>query len=287
MELLDGRRVADEYLEKVHRRIRGEGHSPHLALLRVGENPASVFYVKRKSIAAERIGIASTVRIFPENSPLNDVLEQVQSWNGDPSIDGILVQAPLPNGEYQRAIFRAIDPSKDVDGFHPLNMGKLVCEDPTAFAPCTPKGVMALLEAYGIPLRGRHVVVIGRSLIVGKPLAILLQSRAISATVTLCHSQTDGLEGILRSADVIVTAVGQANLVTAPMVSRGTVVVDVGQNHVATGTGELRLCGDVDFESVAPKCSYITPVPGGVGPMTIAMLLGNVTEAYFRRQKSG
>ncbi|MDR0428555.1 MAG: bifunctional 5,10-methylene-tetrahydrofolate dehydrogenase/5,10-methylene-tetrahydrofolate cyclohydrolase [Puniceicoccales bacterium] len=284
-QLLDGRKVADEILEKLRLRILGMPRSPHLALLRVGENPASVLYVRRKSVAAEKISIASTVRVYGESEPLEEVLRQINEWNNDDSIDGILVQAPLPTAEYQQSVFHAIDPRKDVDGFHPLNVGKLVCEDPTAFIPCTPKGIIALLNAYDIPLSGKHMVVIGRSLIVGKPLALLLQGRVINATVTICHSRTENLGNIVRSADVIISAVGQANLVRKSMVTPGTVVVDVGQNRVVDehAPNGFRLCGDVDFFNVAPIASHITPIPGGVGPMTIAMLLENVCDAYCIR----
>jgi methylenetetrahydrofolate dehydrogenase (NADP+)/methenyltetrahydrofolate cyclohydrolase len=278
-QILDGQRIADELLEKLRVAVAAFteqlGRRPKLALLRIGENPASVFYMRRKCAAAERIGIESTLAIFPATAPMGSVEEKISQWNGNPSVDGILVQAPLPSGEYQRSIFNAIDPKKDVDGFHPINAGKLACEDPSGFIPCTPKGILWLLRAYDIPLAGRHVVIIGRSLIVGRPLGLLLQSRTVNATVTICHSQSRNLPRITHTADVLIAATGHVNLVTADMVSEGTVIIDVGQNRDKTGL----LCGDVDFPSVAPRCSHITPVPGGVGPMTVAMLMENVIQA--------
>jgi methylenetetrahydrofolate dehydrogenase (NADP+)/methenyltetrahydrofolate cyclohydrolase len=278
-QILDGQRVGEEVLaglrgtvEVVAKRM---GRRPKLALLRVGENPASVFYMRRKCAVAERMGIESIVVVFPESTPLAPVAEKIFQWNGDSSVDGILVQAPLPSPEYQRAIFNAIDPQKDVDGFHPVNVGKLACEDPSGFVPCTPKGVLRLLRAYDVHLEGRHVVIIGRSLIVGRPLGLLLQSRMVNATVTVCHSQSRDLAHITRRADVLIAAAGHANLITADMVREGAVVVDVGQNRGENGA----LCGDVDFPAVALRCAHITPVPGGVGPMTIAMLMENIIQA--------
>ncbi|MDR2677382.1 MAG: bifunctional 5,10-methylenetetrahydrofolate dehydrogenase/5,10-methenyltetrahydrofolate cyclohydrolase [Puniceicoccales bacterium] len=278
-QILDGQRIAGESLTKLQSSVEAfterMGRKPKFALLRVGENPASVFYMRRKCAMAEKMGIESIVAVFPVGTPQEFVEEEISNWNGDPSIDGILVQAPLPSAEYQRFIFNAIHPGKDVDGFHPVNMGKLACEDPSGFVPCTPKGILRLLRAYDIPLEGHHVVIIGRSLIVGRPLGLLLQSRAVNATVTVCHSQSRNLAEITRTADVLIVAAGQAKLVTVDMVKERTVVVDVGQNRDKNGS----LCGDVDFPAVAPRCAYITPVPGGVGPMTIAMLMENVIQA--------
>jgi methylenetetrahydrofolate dehydrogenase (NADP+)/methenyltetrahydrofolate cyclohydrolase len=285
-QLLEGNIVADHLLLQLHQRIKEAQRPPHLALLRVGDDPASVLYVKRKSLIAQKVGIATTIKLFPCDTDRQVVLQQINNWNVNPHIDGILVQAPLPSMDYQSAMFQALDAKKDVDGFHPINVGKLVCEDSSGFVPCTPKGVIKLLGAYDIPLDGRHVVVIGRSLIVGKPLATLLLSRKINATVTVCHSKSKNLASITRSAHVVISAVGQTNLITADMISPGTVVVDVGQNRIPStdNPGKFCLCGDVDFHGVAPLCSYITPVPGGVGPMTIAMLMENVVEAYFRNE---
>ncbi|MDR0727351.1 MAG: bifunctional 5,10-methylenetetrahydrofolate dehydrogenase/5,10-methenyltetrahydrofolate cyclohydrolase [Puniceicoccales bacterium] len=278
-QILDGQRVSEELLGELRNAAgafaKRTNRRPKLALLRVGENHASVFYMRRKCAAAEKIGIEVIVEVFPDGTPRGPVEEKISRWNGDPSIDGILVQAPLPSAEYQRFIFNAIAPEKDVDGFHPMNVGKLACEDPTGFVPCTPKGILRLLRAYDVQLEGRHVVIVGRSLIVGRPLGLLLQSRAVNATVTVCHSQSRDLACIARTADVLVVAVGHAKLVAADMVREGAIVVDVGQNRDENGL----LCGDVDFLSVAPKCSYITPVPGGVGPMTVAMLMENVIQA--------
>ncbi|MDR1456981.1 MAG: bifunctional 5,10-methylenetetrahydrofolate dehydrogenase/5,10-methenyltetrahydrofolate cyclohydrolase [Puniceicoccales bacterium] len=277
--ILNGQRISEELLEEMRGAIGAftarAGRRPKLALLRVGENLASIFYMRRKCAVAERIGIETTVTVFPVDAPQEAVEKKISQWNGDPFIDGILVQAPLPSMEYQRFIFNAINPQKDVDGFHPINAGKLACDDPSGFIPCTPKGIVLLLRAYGIQLAGRHVVIIGRSIIVGKPLGLLLQGHDVNATVTVCHSQSHDLPCLTRAADILIVAAGRANLVKADMVTEGVIVVDVGQNRDINGS----LCGDVDFPAVAPRCTYITPVPGGVGPMTVAMLMKNVLQA--------
>ncbi|MDR2340821.1 MAG: bifunctional 5,10-methylenetetrahydrofolate dehydrogenase/5,10-methenyltetrahydrofolate cyclohydrolase [Puniceicoccales bacterium] len=278
-QILDGQRIGEEMLvalrDKAESFLVRTGRKPKLALLRIGENPASALYMRRKCAVAEKIGIECTASVFPIGTPLESVEEKISQWNNSPSVDAIMVQAPLPSAEYQRSVFNAIDPKKDVDGFHPVNVGKLACEDSSGFVPCTPKGILRLLHAHDIPLAGRHVVIIGRSSIVGRPLGLLLQSRTVNATVTICHSRSQNLASITRAADILVVAAGRAKLVTADMVKNGIVVVDVGQNRDESGL----LCGDVDFRSVAPRCMYITPVPGGVGPMTVAMLMENVIQA--------
>ncbi|MDR3316648.1 MAG: bifunctional 5,10-methylenetetrahydrofolate dehydrogenase/5,10-methenyltetrahydrofolate cyclohydrolase [Puniceicoccales bacterium] len=284
-ELLDGKRVAAEILEGLRRRIACLPHPPCIAFLRIGENAASRFYVGRKVAVAKDLGIRSIVEVFPEQVAEKTILEQLSRWNSDGEIDGILVQAPLPSREFQRSAFAAVDPAKDVDGFHPYNFGLLAQERPGGFIPCTPKGILRLLEAYAIPTDGRHAVIVGRSLIVGRPLSLLLQSHGANATVTVCHSRSQQLRSIVRSADILISAAGQPNLILEDMVAEGTTVVDVGQNSVPDETfpGGHRLCGDVDFPALRHRCSHLTPVPGGVGPMTVAMLMENAVEAVERK----
>lgn len=256
-----------------------QGRPPGLAFLVVGENPSSQVYVKMKKKRCEEVGIRSFDKVFPATISEDALLQEIALLNADPTVDGILVQFPLPQHLHPLALIAAIDPTKDVDGFHPLNMGKLLLGDRSGFYPCTPLGVHYLLDHYGIPLSGKHVVIVGRSMIVGKPLAALLVQKEAdcNATVSLAHSQTRSLRDLCYSADVLIAAIGQPGLIREEMVREGCVVVDVGLTKVA-GT----LQGDVDFARVAPKCSWITPAPGGVGPMTIAMLLSNTLLSYQR-----
>lgn len=289
MQLLDGKTLADEILEGLAKRLSNHraSRAPRLAFLRVGEDPASVVYVNRKSRIARSIGIDAFTCVLPPSTDKARVLSLLDEWNREEEIDGILVQAPLPTPEFQQDVFLAIAPEKDVDGFHPTNFGKLAQEIRGGFIPCTPKGILRLLRAYDIPLSGKRVAVLGRSLIVGRPLTLLLQSRSVNATVTLCHSKTQSLAEITRHADVVVLAVGKPNTLRAEMIGDGAVVIDVGMNRVedALEPRGYRLCGDACYNEIAAKCSYITPVPGGVGPMTIAMLMENVIEAFERRCK--
>jgi methylenetetrahydrofolate dehydrogenase (NADP+)/methenyltetrahydrofolate cyclohydrolase len=284
--LLDGKAVAAALLEKVRFAVSRGPRQPRLAILRVGEDRASRRYVERKCAAADRVGIRTVVCVLPQSTDRQSIMAQLERWNGDGDVDGILVQAPLPNKSLQETVFAAIDPKKDVDGFHPQNFGLLAQERPGGFIPCTAKGIVELLRAYAVPIEGRHAVVIGRSLIVGRPLALLLQSRDANGTVTVCHSRSTGLRELARSADILIAAAGSAQLVREDWVRDGAAVVDVGQNFFpdATLPSGYRLCGDVDFAAVAPHCSFITPVPGGVGPMTIAALMENVLLA---RQRHG
>ncbi|MBX3715404.1 MAG: bifunctional methylenetetrahydrofolate dehydrogenase/methenyltetrahydrofolate cyclohydrolase FolD [Burkholderiales bacterium] len=249
-------------------RLRDAGTVPGLAVVIVGEDPASRVYVRNKALACEKAGVNSWVHAMPADTPQERLLGFLRELNADPTVHGILVQLPLPKPLDARAVIEAIDPAKDVDGFHYQNVGALVVGDP-AFYPCTPWGVMKMLEHEGIAVEGMHAVVVGRSTIVGKPMALMLVNAG--ATVTVCHSKTRDLAAVTRQADLLVAAVGRARMIGAGMVKAGAIVVDVGINRDADG----KLCGDVDHAAVARVASRITPVPGGVGPMTIAMLVAN------------
>ncbi|MGD9953775.1 MAG: bifunctional methylenetetrahydrofolate dehydrogenase/methenyltetrahydrofolate cyclohydrolase FolD [Burkholderiales bacterium] len=249
-------------------RLRDKGTVPGLAVVIVGEDAASRVYVRNKALACERAGVASWVHAMPADTPQARLVGFLRELNADPSVHGILVQLPLPRGLDARAVIEAIDPDKDVDGFHYRNVGALVVGEP-AFYPCTPWGVMKMLEHEGIAVEGLHAVVVGRSTIVGKPMALMLLNA--SATVTVCHSRTRDLGAITRQADLLVAATGRARMIGADMVKPGAVVIDVGINRLPDG----KLCGDVDHDAVARVASRLTPVPGGVGPMTIAMLVAN------------
>jgi methylenetetrahydrofolate dehydrogenase (NADP+)/methenyltetrahydrofolate cyclohydrolase len=246
------------------------GRPPGLAVILAGDDPASEAYVSGKQRACDKAGFASTIVRFPASVTLETLLGEIRRLNSDPSVDGILCQLPLPDGIPAEAVAVAIDPRKDVDGFHPYNVGRL-WRGEKGLVPCTPAGVMRLLSHYGIPVAGRRAVVVGRSGIVGKPMAALLL--AANATVTMAHSRTGDLAGVCRDADILVSAVGQPGLITSSFVKNGAAVVDVGISRIAEG-----LVGDVDFPSVEPVCGYITPVPGGVGPLTIALLLENTLQ---------
>lgn len=274
--IMDGRAVAGRFKEEAAeraRRLAQAGITPHLAVVLVGENPASQVYVRNKENACRKAGIRSTLIRLPENCAQAELERVVRELNADESVHGILVQLPLPDGLDEQAVLLLIDPAKDVDGFHPLNAGRLMIGQ-SGFVPCTPLGVMRMLEAYDIPVEGKHAVVIGRSHIVGKPMAMLLLIG--NATVTVCHSRTRNLPEITRQADILVSAVGRAGFVTADMVKPGAVVIDVGINCV-----DGALVGDVAPET-AQAAGYLTPVPGGVGQMTIAMLLHNTLDAAER-----
>lgn len=257
-------------------KLRAQGVTPGLAVIIVGDDPASRVYVNNKKKACEQLGIMSEEYAMPAETTEEQLLGIIRTLNAREDIDGILCQLPLPEHIDEKAVINAIDPQKDVDAFHPVNVGKIMIGD-YSFLPCTPAGVMELLRRSGIDVCGKRCVVIGRSNIVGKPMAMLLLHA--NATVTVCHSRTVGLADICREADIIVAAVGKADFVTADMVKDGAVVIDVGMNRRADG----KLCGDVDFDAVSQKASAITPVPGGVGPMTITMLMQNtVTSAELR-----
>ena len=276
--IIDGNALAQHWREQVARdcvALQARGVKPGLAVLLVGDNPASQVYVRNKVKACEQAGLHSVLEQLPADLSESDLLARVDALNRDPLIHGILVQLPLPAHIDAHKVIEAIDPAKDVDGFHVASAGALMTGLP-GFWPCTPHGCMKMLESIGYPLSGKHAVVIGRSNIVGKPMALMLLAQ--NATVTICHSRTVNLKALTLQADVIVAAVGQRNTVTADMVKPGAVVIDVGMNRNEAG----KLCGDVDFEAVRQVAGHITPVPGGVGPMTIAMLLVNTLESAKR-----
>ena len=283
-QLIDGRAVA----QKVYAELRGEigslvaqGVTPGLAVVLVGNDPASRAYVRSKDKMCRELGLHSVKIELPEETTQEELLGRVDALNRDPAIHGILVQSPPPPHIDEAAIVMALDPAKDVDGFHPINIAKLALADESGFVPCTPLGCLRLLQESGTQTSGAHVVVLGRSMIVGKPMALLLMQKGIDATVTVVHSRTRNLSEITRSADVIIAAIGKAEFVKAGHVREGAVVIDVGINRVedAKATRGYRLVGDVAFDEVAPKVRAITPVPGGVGPMTIAMLMANTVKA--------
>ncbi|HRD26021.1 MAG TPA: bifunctional methylenetetrahydrofolate dehydrogenase/methenyltetrahydrofolate cyclohydrolase FolD [Methanoculleus sp.] len=270
--ILDGKAVSEKRLELLKEKIEESGLYPRLATVIVGSDPASQMYVRMKHRACEQVGIGSIGIDLPADASTERVLEAVVKLNNDPDINGILVQLPLPAGVDTGRVINAIAPNKDVDGFHPCNIGRLFSGDPL-FAPCTPQGIMTILEEYRIPIAGKHAVVIGRSIDVGRPMAALLLNA--DATVTICHSKTGDLKEVARRADILVSAVGKARFVGPDMVKEGAAVIDVGINHDEDG----KLCGDVDFEAVKDVAGAITPVPGGVGPMTIATLMENTFKA--------
>ena len=282
--LMNGKEVAAKVREGLLSEIaelKAAGHTPGLAVVLVGEDPASQLYVASKVKACEELGIYSQKWALPAETTQEELVELIHKLNADERIHGILVQSPPPSHIDEEAVILNIDPRKDVDGFHPTNVAKLVLEDESGFVPCTPLGCMVMLREYGIETKGKHAVVIGRSMIVGKPMAHLLVSKKANATVTIAHSRTTDLPALCRTADIVVAAVGRPNMVTADYIKPGAVVIDVGINRVedATRPRGYRIVGDVDFASVAPLCSAITPVPGGVGPMTIAMLMANTVKA--------
>ncbi len=277
-----GRTIRGEVAEEVGGLAR-RGITPGLAVVLVGEDPASRVYVRNKGRACEEAGMHSATIRLPADAPEAEVLAVIDRLNADPAIHGMLVQLPLPKHIDTDRVIQRISPAKDVDGFHPVNIGKVILGDPTGFRPATPYGVQQMLMRSGIETAGAHAVIVGRSTIVGRPMANLLLQNGPggNATVTVCHSRSRDLPGITASADLLIVAIGRPRFVTADMVRPGAVVVDVGINRVEDSTAAkgYRLVGDVDFEGVAPRTSAITPVPGGVGPMTIAMLLVNTLQA--------
>ncbi len=282
MILINGKEVSEkiqlEIATEVEQFIKAGGKKPHLAAVLVGNDPASQTYVNSKIKICEKVGFTSSLVRFNENVSEKELLQKIEELNNDANLDGYIVQLPLPKHISEQKVIEAIKPSKDVDGFHPINVGRLVLNLPT-YISATPYGIVQLLEHYKIETQGKHCVVIGRSNIVGTPMSILMAKNSPNAncTVTLCHSKTKNLKEHTLQADIIIAAIGRPNFVTAEMVKQGVVVIDVGINRVPsteTKSG-FKLVGDVKFDEVAPKCSYITPVPGGVGPMTIASLLKN------------
>jgi methylenetetrahydrofolate dehydrogenase (NADP+)/methenyltetrahydrofolate cyclohydrolase len=285
MQLIDGNAIAESIIEELTEQVsRLEGPKPVVAFIRVGEDPASVSYVRKKERTAERIGIESRLYLFPENVSKEALFAKIDELNADQSINGILIQAPLPGHISETEVFNRVDAAKDVDGFNTVNIGKLCQEDASGFVACTPAGIVELIQRSGIDTEGKHVVVLGRSQIVGKPAALLMMRKAIpgNATVTVCHSRTQNLADVTKQADVLIAAIGRPDFVTGDMVQDGVAVIDVGINRVEDASKKrgYRLVGDVEFDTVSPKASLITPVPGGVGPMTVAMLMHNTLRAF-------
>lgn len=292
MILIDGKKVSEQILEEIKldvERLKSEGKkTPHLAVILVGNDPASETYVGGKVKACEKVGFKSTLIHLPATIAESELLKKIEELNNDPDLDGFIVQSPLPKHISDDKVINAISPAKDVDGFHPENLGRMALNMP-AFLPATPYGVVTLLDRYNIPTAGKHCVVIGRSHIVGLPVSLLMvrNSKPGNCTVTICHSKTVDLKSYTLQADILIVATGQTESVTADMVKEGSVVIDVGISRVpdASKKSGFRLAGDVKFDEVAPKCSYITPVPGGVGPMTIASLLKNTIDGVKRKTK--
>jgi methylenetetrahydrofolate dehydrogenase (NADP+) / methenyltetrahydrofolate cyclohydrolase len=292
MIIIDGKKAAAEIREELKKEIdklKSESKTvPGLVAILVGNNPASESYVRGKSKACEEIGMITKTEKFSSEISEKDLLELIQKYNADKIFNGILVQLPLPKHITEGKVIEAILPSKDVDGFHPISVGNLLIGNET-FLPCTPAGIQELLVRYNIPIKGKHVVVVGRSNIVGKPIAnILLQKKEnANAVVTICHSAAEDISYFTKQADILIAAIGQPNFVKSEMVKDGVVVIDVGINRVKDETRPkgYRIVGDADFDEVSKKASFITPVPGGVGPMTIAMLLKNTFKAYLIQNK--
>lgn len=279
-KIIDGKIISASVKEKIKTQVeelKNKGITVGLAVIIVGDNPASKIYVANKKKACEQLGIISQEYALPAETTMEELLALIETLNNEKSINGILCQLPLPDGLDEKAVINAINPEKDVDAFHPVNVGRIMIGD-FDFVPCTPAGIIEMLDYCEIDIKGKNCVVIGRSNIVGKPMAMLLLHR--NGTVTVCHSRTQNLKEVTKTADILVSAVGKANFVTEDMVKDGAVVIDVGMNRL-----DGKLCGDVDFENVSKKASAITPVPGGVGPMTIAMLMKNTLTAAKRQNK--
>ena len=290
-KIIDGNRIAETIYEELKDEIaKLEGRAPQVVFIRVGEDSASQFYVGKKQRISESIGMKSEVIVLPESTTEAQLLAKVKHYNDDPDTDGILVQSPLPAHISEPTIFNTIDPQKDVDGFNVINMGLLAQENPDCFVACTPQGIIELIRREGIETEGKRAVILGRSLIVGKPMALLLSRKHPqgNASVTICHSRSKDLADIARTADILIAAIGKARFVTADMVKPGATVIDVGINRVEDTTAKkgYRIVGDVDFENVAPIAGKITPVPKGVGPMTVATLMQNTLKAYRLRTGS-
>jgi methylenetetrahydrofolate dehydrogenase (NADP+)/methenyltetrahydrofolate cyclohydrolase len=285
MELIDGNAIAESILAQIAAEVAQiPGRKPTVVFVRVGEDPASVSYVAKKQKVAAQVGMHSRLELFPATTSQAELVAKLHQLNLDPLVDGILVQSPLPKSMDETAVFNHVSPNKDVDGFNTLNIGKLVQEDPSGFVACTPAGIVELIRRAGVETDGRHVVVVGRSLIVGKPVGLLLLQKGLpgNATVTFCHSRTRDLPAITRTADILIAAIGRPRFITADMVREGATVIDVGINRIPDPSKKTgyRIVGDVDFDAVAPRVARITPVPGGVGPMTVAMLMNNTLKAW-------
>jgi methylenetetrahydrofolate dehydrogenase (NADP+)/methenyltetrahydrofolate cyclohydrolase len=286
-QILDGKSLAQKMQTQLKQHIQAitptVGRPPGLAVVMVGDNPASAAYVRNKERACDRIGIASFGRHLPADAPQSEVLSLIDSLNGDPRVDGILLQLPVPDHLDAVALLNSIDPEKDADGLHPINLGRLLRGE-TGLRSCTPFGIMQLLQASGTDLAGKSAVILGRSILVGKPMALMLLEA--NATVTVAHSRTTDLAAVTRSADILVAAIGRPEFIGADQVKPGAVVIDVGINRVVGTDGKGRLVGDVAYDAVAAIAAAITPVPGGVGPMTVAMLMHNTVLSYCGRTQT-
>lgn len=286
MMIIDGKKIAEDIQKEQWQFIQGlKGRKPTLVVILVGNNPASEIYVNTKTKSCQACGINSIKKQLNSETTENELLDLIKSLNKDNSVDAILVQLPLPKQIDQNKIMMAISPIKDVDGFHPVNLGKLIIEDKSGITPCTPLGIKVLFEKMNIETEGKNVLILGRSTIVGKPLASLLMSKGKggNATVTLVHGSSKEIEKHSLNSDIIISAIGQPNFIKETMVKEGAIVIDVGINRISDVNSKkgYKILGDVDFENVQKKCSYITPVPGGVGPMTISMLLNNTIKCYL------
>jgi len=285
-KIIDGKLVSGQITEEIKKELSGTGITPGLALILVGNNPASEIYVKMKDKKCAELGYYSVIERLPENVSENELLGLIQSFNNDPKIHGLLIQLPLPKHINELRILESVDYKKDVDGFHPVNAGRLMIGE-KCFLPCTPAGIHELLIRYNVDTAGKHAVVLGRSNIVGKPIAnILLQkNKGANCTVTVCHSATEDIASHTRSADIIIAAIGKANFLKADMIKEGVVIIDVGINRIDDPASKkgYKVVGDVDFDRCYPKASLITPVPGGVGPMTIAMLMKNTLDSALKK----
>ena len=285
MKIIDGNKIAENIIEELTDKVQGFTKAkPTVLFIRVGEDPASVSYVRKKQRTAEKIGITSELLVLPDSISQAALIEKIERSNKNPDIHGILIQAPLPSHIDERDIFNHVLPRKDVDGFNATNLGMLCQEREDCFSSCTPAGIIEILKRENIDTEGKHVVVLGRSLIVGKPVGMLMLRKGFpgNSTVTFCHSRTPNLPEFTQKADILIAAIGKPEFVTKDMVKKGATVIDVGINRVADQSKKsgYRLVGDVNFEEVAPLCRAITPVPGGVGPMTVAMLMTNTVKAF-------
>jgi len=291
MKIIDGKQIAEQVIQEISNEVaKINGPKPTIAFIRVGEDAASIAYVNKKQKTAKAIGINSELILYPETVDKKELFNKIDELNKDPNIHGILVQAPLPSHISEKETFNRLSAEKDVDGFNSMNLGKLCQDDETGFVACTPLGIIELIKRSGIKTEGKHVVILGRSLIVGKPAALLMLKKSIpgNATVTVCHSRTNNIENILKQADIIIAAIGKPHFIKSNMVKEGATVIDVGINRIEDASKKrgYRLVGDVDFDAVLPKVSKITPVPGGVGPMTVAMLMQNTLKAYKNLESS-
>lgn len=292
MEIIDGNYIAGSIIKGLKKEVsKIKGPAPAITFIRIGEDPASISYVNKKQTIAKELGMRSNIMHFPIDVTQDEIYSKIDELNNDRNVHGILVQSPLPPHLCERDIFNKVAANKDVDGFNAANLGKLCQDDDTGFTACTPAGIIELLKAAKVTTEGKHVVILGRSLIVGKPAALLLMKKSLegNATVTVCHSKTQNLTKILKQADIVIVAIGQAEFLKPNMISKGIVVIDVGINRIPDPNKRAgyRLVGDVDFEKVYKMASKITPVPGGVGPMTVAMLMKNTLKAYHQQQKNG